>query len=68
MINQAIKVIGAYLPIDRANDKPAIREALNVAMDNAEKQGHKVNHGYNQYLAVRRVQNLLKKREQKGEI
>jgi hypothetical protein len=63
MINQAIKVIGAYLPIDRANDKPAIREALNVAMDNAERQGYKVNHSFNQELAVKRVSNLIKARK-----
>tara|TARA_R110002073_G_scaffold282662_1_gene446929 strand:- start:635 stop:826 length:192 start_codon:yes stop_codon:yes gene_type:complete len=63
MINQAIKVIGAYLPIDKANDKPAIREALNVAMDNAERQGYKVNHSFNQELAVKRVSNLIKARK-----
>ena len=62
MINEAIKTAGAYMLPNQANDKPAIREQLNVMLDNAEKQGHKINHSYNQELAVKRVSNLIKAR------
>lgn len=63
MINEAIKTAGAYMQTSQANDKPAIREQLNIMLDNAEKQGHEVNYSYNQDLAVKRVSNLIKARK-----
>ena len=42
------------------HSETTIRCAINDRFDNADKEGYKVNHDYNQKLAVRRVKNALK--------
>ncbi len=65
-ITQAVNDVADALRGSSDHSSTTIRCALNDALEMAERDGHKVNHGYDQPRAVARVKSRVAQRVRRG--